>query len=683
MNRLSYLLCTATALAVTAAIASPLGAQDKAVAASGSAIAVADHAAIGDFGLDLEGDPNVKPGDDFERYVSGKWLDSKKIPGDQSWTGYVPDLREQVNKQLQDLITQAPAGTQYGALYHAFMNEQAVEQAGLNPLMPEIHKVRAIADKSQFARYMGSTNDSFGSSLIGMSVDVDTADPNMNVLWLGQSGIGLPEKDYYFNPQFAPQRKAYQAYIARTMGAIGTPDPAAAASKIMVFETEVAKLSWDIADRRDIDKENNPYSTAELKAYAPGLDWDAYFAGADVAPQKRMIAGENTAIKRLAALYAKTPLETLKLWEQFHVADQAAPFLTKAMVDSRFKYTSTLSGVTEIRPRWKRAVSFVDGSLGELVGEAYVAKYFTPSAKAKMEDLVKNLKLAMADRIKTNSWMSPETKQAALEKLAKMEVMVGYPDKWRDYSGLSISSGNLYQDAERATKFNADYEMSHLGQPVDRKLWGMTPQTVNAYNGGSENKIVFPAAYLQPPFFDPNADPAVNYGAVGATIGHEISHGFDDQGRKIDANGAVRDWWTAGDAQRFREQAEKFGAQYAKLEILPGIHINPELTMGENIADFAGLNVALDAYHRSLGGKEAPVLDGLTGDQRFFLSHAQSNRSKWRPDFLRTIMTSDPHPPDRARILVPLANMDAWYKAFNVQPGDKMYLAPADRVRIW
>jgi putative endopeptidase len=300
-----------------------------------------------------------------------------------------------------------------------------------------------------------------------------------------------------------------------------------------------------------------------------------------------------------------------------------------------------------------------------------------------MEDLVKNLKLAMADRIKTNSWMSPETKQAALEKLAKMEVMVGYPDKWRDYSGLSISSDNLYLDAERATKFNADYEMSHLGQPVDRKLWGMTPQTVNAYNGGSENKIVFPAAYLQPPFFDPNADPAVNYGAVGATIGHEISHGFDDQGRKIDANGAVRDWWTAGDAQRFREQAEKFGAQYAKLEILPGIHINPELTMGENIADFAGLNVALDAYHRSLGGKEAPVLDGLTGDQRFFLSHAQSNRSKWRPDFLRTIMTSDPHPPDRARILVPLANMDAWYKAFNVQPGDKMYLAPADRVRIW
>ncbi|HEY7807301.1 MAG TPA: M13 family metallopeptidase [Croceibacterium sp.] len=683
MNKLSHLLCTATALAVSAAIASPLGAEDTAPPARANEIVVVGHAAIGAFGLDLEGDPNAKPGDDFERYVSGKWLDSKKIPGDQSWTGYVPDLREQVNKQLQDLITQAPAGTQYGALYHAFMNEKAAEQAGLKPLMPEIGKVRAIADKNQFARYMGSTNDSFGTSLIGITVDVDTADPNMNVLWLGQDGIGLPDKDYYFNPQFAPQRKAYQQYIARTMRAIGTPDPATAASKIMVFETEVAELSWDIADRRDVDKENNPYSTAELKAYAPGLDWDAYFAGAKVPPQKRIIAGENTAIKRLAALYAKTPLATLKLWEEFHVANQAAPFLTKAMIDSQFKYTSTLTGVTEIRPRWKRAVSFVNGSLGELVGQAYVAKYFTPSAKAKMEDLVKNLKLAMADRIKNNSWMSPETKQAALEKLAKMEVMVGYPDKWRDYSGLSIAPDNLYLDAERATKFNADYEMSHLGQPVDRKLWGMTPQTVNAYNGGSQNKIVFPAAYLQPPFFDPSADPAVNYGAVGATIGHEISHGFDDQGRKIDANGAVRDWWTPGDAQRFREQAEKFGAQYARLEILPGIHINPELTMGENIADFAGLNVALDAYHRSLGGKEAPVLDGLTGDQRFFLSHAQSNRSKWRPDLLRNLMTSDPHPPDRARILVPLANMDAWYKAFNVQPGDKMYLAPQDRVRIW
>jgi len=675
------LLRSATALALTAAVSHTAWAQDPAPA---SQIVVTGHAAIGDFGIDLSArDLSTKPGDDFERYASGKWIDATTIPADRASTGSFVNLAENVRTQLQQLITSAPKDSKAGTLYKAFMDEKAIERVGLKPLMHDIAEVRSISDKSQMARFMGEANGVFGTSLIAPSIDVDTENPTTNVLYLSQAGLGLPEKDYYLKPAFAPQRKAYVDYMARTFKAIGTPNPMTAAEKVMAFETYVAELSWDAADRRDIDKTNNPYSTAALESYAPGLDWDAFFAGLDVAPQQRLIANENTAIQRLARLYAATPLETLKLWQEFHVADQASPYLNKAMVDSRFKYTSTLTGVSENQPRWKRGVTLVNGTLGELVGQDYVAKYFPPASKAKMEQLVANLKLAMADRIKVNSWMSEATKQAALAKLDNTMVMVGYPDKWRDYSGLAIAPGELYGDVERAAKFNADYEMAKLGQPLDRKLWAMSPQTVNAYNGGQENKIVFPAAILQPPFFDPAADPAVNYGAIGVVIGHEISHSFDDQGRKIDATGKVRDWWTPEDAARFKEQAKKFGAQYAAFEVAPGAHINPELTMGENIADFAGLNVALDAYHRSLGGKEAPVIDGLTGDQRFFLAYAQVWKSKVREDSLRKQVTTDPHSPERYRTIVPIRDLDAWYKAFNVQPGDKLYIAPADRVHIW
>jgi putative endopeptidase len=681
MTKFKTLLRSATALALLAGACVPATAQD---APASDQIVVNGHAAVGDFGIDLTArDTSVKPGDDFEHYASGSWIKTAKIPSDRPLAGVVLDVVDGVQDDLKELITQAPPGTKYGTVYKAFMDEKGVEKAGLKPLMTDLAEVKAISDKREFTRYMASTYDRFGINLINPSVDADTADPTMNILWLGQGGLGLPDKGYYFDPQFAKQRQAYNAYIQRTLKAIGTPDPAAAASKIMAFETEVAALSWDVAERRQIERINNPYSTEELKAYAPGIDWDAYFAGANIPPQKRLIAQENTAIKRLSALYAATPLDTLKLWEQFHIANQASPYLGKAMVDSRFRYTSTLTGTTQLLPRWKRAITLVNGSLGEDVGQAYVAKRFSPVAKKRMEDLVANLKLAMADRIRNNAWMSADTKQAALEKLTKMEVMVGYPDKWRDYSALKLSPTDLYGNVVQANKLNSDYQMSFLGKPVDRKLWFMTPQTVNAYNSSLTNQIVFPAGMLQPPYFDPNADPAVNYGAIGAVIGHEISHGFDDQGRKIDAEGKVRDWWTAADAERFDAEAKKFGAQYAKLEILPGAHINPELTMGENIADLAGLNVAYDAYHRSLGGKEAPVLDGLTGDQRFFLAFAQAWRSKWRDDTLRNIMNTDPHSPDRARIMVPLANLDAWYKAFDVKPGDKMYIAPEDRVHIW
>ena len=683
-TRVCVALCSASAIALLSAAAVQAQDAPNSATADNNEIVVTGHPQIGDFGIDLSArDTAAKPGDDFERYASGAWMDKTTIPADRASTGSFVNLHEDVQSELQKLITGAPPSSKFGMLYTAFMNEKHAEQVGLKPLTADLAPVKAIKDKSEFARFMADTNGKFGIDLVSFGVDADTADPTMNVLWMGQDGIGLPDKDYYFKAEFAKQRQAYRDYIERTMKAIGTPDPAGAAAQIMAFETEVAELSWDSDQRREIEKINNPYSTAELAAYAPGIDWDAYFAGAGIPAQKRIIVAENTAVQRLAALYAQTPLDTLKLWQEFHIADQASPYLNKAMVDSRFKYTSTLSGVTEIRPRWKRAVDLVGGSLGEMVGQAYVAKYFPPIAKQRMEELVANLKLAMADRIKGNSWMSEGTKKAALEKLSKMDVMVGYPDKWRDYSGLEISGTDLVGDVERSGKFEADYQMSHLGKPLDRKLWAMTPQTVNAYNGGLENKIVFPAGILQPPFFDPYADPAVNYGAVGVVIGHEISHGFDDQGRKIDATGAVRDWWTPADAERFNAEAKKYGAQFAAFEVLPGAHINPELTMGENIADFAGLNVAYDAYHRSLNGKEAPVIDGLTGDQRFFLAYAQVWRSKERDDALRNQVTTDPHSPARYRTIAPLRDLDAWYKAFDIKPGDKMYIAPEDRVHIW
>lgn len=672
----------ALATASLFALSAPALAEEAPQGADSEQIVVVGSPAIGSFGVDLTArDLSVKPGDDFEKYASGNWIAATEIPADRPSTGSFYNLREVVVKNVNGLIT-GSKGSKFGRLYASYMDEAVIERAGLTPLMPEIAAVRAIDEKSEFSRYMGETYGKFGSTLVGTFVYADSDNPNVNGLWVAQSGMGLPQKDYYFKADYAKQRAAYTDYIARTMTALGHKDARAIASEIMAFETELASVAWDAAEQRDISRINNPMSNAELAAYAPGIDWNALFAGANIPAQKRIIVTDNTAIKATAALYAAKPLETLKLWQEFHVFDQAAPYLAKRFVDSRFAFTSTLSGVTAQRDRWKRAVDMVDGSVGELVGEAYVQEYFPAIAKERMQDLVRNVKAAMGDRIRGNEWMGDATKTAAIEKLEKMDVMVGYPDTWRDYSQLAVGD-SLYANAVASTKFNADYAMADLGKPVDRKKWGMNPQTVNAYNGGLENKMVFPAGILQPPFFDPYADPAVNYGAIGVVIGHEISHGFDDQGRKIDATGAVRDWWTAQDAARFEKEARIFGDQYAKSEIVPGAFVNPDLTMGENIADLAGVLVALDAYHKSLGGKEAPIIDGLTGDQRFFLAYAQVWKSKAREDALRNQVTTDPHSPGRFRTINPLRNVDAWYEAFNVQPGDAMYIAPENRARIW
>jgi putative endopeptidase len=685
INKRAVLRAAGIVLAASTAM-TPIaaGAQTAQPATSAAATSAPAKPHLGSWGVDLTSrDTSVKPGDDFQKYASGIWLAKTEIPADKPSTGSFYDVYDLSQDQMKALVTGAPADSKYGAMYQSMMDEARAEQLGLAPLKPDLAAVAAIKTKANFARHMGTTDGHFGSALFAWDLEPDSADATMNAVYLYQAGLGMPNRDYYLNVQFKPQRAAYRAYVERTFRTIGTPDPAAAADRLLAFETAIARKSWASADRRDIDKTNNPMSSAQLAAYAPGFPWASFFAGAKVPSQKRMIVNEKSAIRDLAAIYAGTPLRTLKEWEAFHTADQAAPYLNKSMVDSRFDYTKTISGVKEQLPRWKRSVRLVDGSLGELVGQDYIQRYFPPASKAKMVELVGNLKTAMADRIKGNSWMSAPTKTAALDKLSRMDVMVGYPDKFRDYGALEVKAGDLYGNVERASRFNADYAMEDLGKPVDRKKWGMNPQTVNAYNGGGENKIVFPAGILQPPFFDAAADDAVNYGGIGAVIGHEISHGFDDQGRKIDASGTVRDWWTKEDAKRFDAETKVFGDQYAKFEAVPGAFLNPKLTMGENIADFAGIQVALDAYHRSLGGKPAPVLDGLTGDQRFFLAFAQVWREKQRDDALRSQVTTDPHSPGRFRVLGPLRNVDAWYQAFGITPDNAMYIPPEKRARIW
>ena len=638
---------------------------------------------FGAWGVDLTAmDRSVNPADDFDRYVNGAWANKTEIPADQASAGVSYDIFNLTQEQIRALIETAPATSQLGGMYQSFMNESVVEKLDDKPLQAELKLVAALTDRDAFTKFMGQTNGRFGFTIAGPGVAGDPSKPEMNVLWLGQAGLGLPDRDYYLNATFKPQLDAYRAYIERTFSMVSYPEPAKNADAVVVFETAIAKASWPVADRRDLDKINNPMSLAELQAYAPGVNWDGYFTASSIPSRNKVIVVEKTAIRDIAALYAQTSLETLKAWQAFHVADQAAPYLSKRFVDSRFTFTKTLTGVSELRPRWKRGASLIDTTLGELLGRTYVERYFPATSKAMMTELVANLKTAMGSRIQNNDWMSPDTKKAAIEKLSRMDVMVGYPDKWRDYSKLKVDAGDLYGNVERSGQFEWEYQLSDLDKPVDKKKWAMTPQTVNAYNGGLENKIVFPAGILQPPLFDPKADPAVNYGAIGSVIGHEISHGFDDQGRKIDATGAVRDWWTAADAERFNAQAKKFGAQYETYFPVPGMHINGQLTMGENIADMAGVLVALDAYHASLKGKAAPVLDGLSGDQRFFLAYAQGWRTKQRDDALRNQLASNPHSPAKFRVIGPLRNVDAWYTSFDVSAG-KYFLKPEERTRIW
>jgi putative endopeptidase len=646
---------------------------------------------MGPWGFDAAGQNlSVSPGQDFFDYANGTYVKNQVIPADRSSYGAFDGLRELSVSRMHAVLEKAAADKaatgdtqKIGALYRSFMDEATVEALGAKPIAGQLAAIKAAKTRDDIARLMGESQGDFGGAVFNAFVSDDAKEPMRYAVYLSQGGLTLPNRDYYLEPKFAEQKARYEAYVAQILTLAGWADPAANAKAIVAMETEIAEVSWTSAQRRDRDKTYNATDMAQLAKDVP-FPWKPFMEGAGLSKATRLVVRENTALPKIAAIYANTPIETLQAYEAFTLADQAAPYLSKAFDQANYQFRDkTITGQLEQRPRWKRGVTLVDDQIGEALGKLYVDEYFPPESKAKMVALVDDIKTAMKGRIERLTWMSPPTKAKALEKLSKFSVMIAYPDTWRDYSKLTIKDGDLYGNVRRANLFERDRQIARMNGPVDRKEWGMTPATVNAYYSSTKNGIVFPAAILQPPFFDPDGDMAINYGGIGGVIGHEITHGFDDQGRKSDGDGRLTDWWTPEDAAKFKAQTAKYGAQYAAMEILPGSHINGDLTMGENIGDLGGVLLALDAYHVSLKGRPAPVIDGLTGDQRVFLGWAQVWRSKVREDRQKQLLVSDPHSPARARVDVPLKNVDAWYDAFGVKPGDPSYVAPADRVRIW
>ncbi|HWU49901.1 MAG TPA: M13-type metalloendopeptidase [Asticcacaulis sp.] len=689
--RIATLLAVTTALTIMPlAVHAEDQAQDKALPLNSPELAT-PH--FGTYGLDLTGmNKAVKPGDNFFDYVNGKADAAMVIPADRSSAGVNEDLEDLSEKRSRSIVEDLAAqqnltgdDAKIAALYNAMMNADAVEKLDGAPLKPLLTRIAAISSKDEMAAYMGETSGDFGSSVFGTYIAADAKNPKLNVLYAGQAGLGLPDRDYYLEAAYADKLKAYQAYVAQMLSMAGYPDADKNAGEIVAFETELAKVSWTRAQRRDPIATYNPMSEADLASFAPGFGWQPYFKAAGLDHASMVVVGEKSAFPQIAKVYEATPLETLKAWQAFKTIEQAAPYLSKRFVDAQWEFRShALRGATEQRPRWKRAVGLVEDDLGMALGRDYVKLYFPPESKAQVKEIVGNFERALKGRIENVSWMSPETKAKALEKLGKINAKIGYPDKWRDYSALEVTPDDLFGDVRRASQFDWNYELSKLDKPVDPLEWDMTPQTVNAYYDPSKNEIVLPAAELQPPFFDPKADMAVNYGGIGAsTIGHEITHGFDDEGRHFDGEGKLVDWWTDADSTRFDAEAKKYATQFDQFEPLPGLHIKGDQTLGENIADLGGVLIGLDAYHIALHGQPASVIDGMTGDQRLLISYAQSWRGKIRDDTLKMLLVSDVHSPYAFRVIGPMRNVDAWYAAFDVKPGDKYYVAPADRVRIW
>jgi putative endopeptidase len=645
-------------------------------------------------GFDLQDrDLSVRPGDDFYRYALGAWDARTVIAPDQAEAGVDSEVTERVRVQLRDIIEHSnPAAKSdeglIGALYASFMDEAGVEALDDAPLKEDIAAIADARRKDQIVALMAKSYLGFGASFFSLTVAPDAKLPQ-NALIVGQGGLGMPDRDYYLEAESRVQKDAYQAYISRALRMIGRSQAAEAARAVVELESRIAAVSWSQVQSRDVNALYNPMSVTELVAYAPGFPWRSFLERAAAAHVDRVVVAEKTAVRDLSRLFATTPLETLKAWEMFHTVDAASAYLSNRFVASRFAFrSSALMGITQMRPRWNRGVALINGSLGPVLGRAYAKRHFPAQAKAQMLELVGQLKSAMKARINASPWMSAATKAEALNKLERMQVFVGYPDVWRDYSALQLHAGDLYGNVVRSMALDWHDQVAKVGKPVNPLEWGpfdwgIQPQTVDAFNIAAENKIIFPAAILQPPFFELNADPASNYGAIGGIIGHEITHGFDDQGRKIDASGALRDWWTAADAARFSAEAQKLVAQFDAFEPLPGMHINGHQVLGENIADLGGLLLALDAYHASLNGRQPPRISGLSGDQRVFLGWASRWRRKQRDDALRQQIAMNTHAPAAFRVSGPVRNIDLWYYAFDVRPGDKLYLQPADRARIW
>ena len=650
----------------------------------------------GKWGVDLSGmDTSVKPGDDFFRYVNGKWAASTQIPPDKTSYGAFQVLGDLSDARVHGILdtwaaeknlTPGTDEAKVATLYRTFMDEAAAEKADSKPIQPYLDDVKNAQTRDDVAALMGRSHRMFGGSIFGAFIRDDAKNPDYYTVYLGQAGLGLPDREFYLQDRFKQQKDRYQQYVAQMLTLAGWPEPEKNAADIVAMETKIAEAHWTRSQSRDRDKTYNPETLADLEKNAPGFPWATFYKAAGIEKADKAIVVQNTAFPKIAQVFAETPVDTLKAWEAFHIVDDTAGLLSTRFVDASWEFHSKfLNGQQEQQPRWKRATNFAERAMGEAIGREYVKEYFPPASKAAMEQLVANLRAALRLRIQNVAWMGPETKAKALEKLSLFTVKIGYPNTWRDYSKLQPVEGNLVEDANRLAQFEWNRQIGRIGQPVDKAEWGMTPQTVNAYYNPTRNEIVFPAAILQPPFFDPKADPAVNYGGIGAVIGHEITHGFDDQGRKSDGHGVLTDWWTKDDAEKFEAQATKLGAQYESYNFadLPGLHIIGRQTMGENIGDLGGVLTALDAYHMSLNGQPAPVIDGFTGDQRFFIGFGQIWRSLQRTGALRQQLMTNPHSPGQIRAFAPLRNVDAWYAAFNVKPGDAEYVAPEDRVRIW
>ena len=647
-------------------------------------------------------DKSVKPGDDFFTYADGSWVKNTQIPADRSRIGgfYIADLQREKNSRelFADILKSNPTGGNEALIanyYKAYLNTDAIDRAGLAPAKADLDAIARIADKHQLSAAIGGTiradTDPLNATnyqtenLFGVFVSQGLATPGEQLPYLMQGGIGLPDAQYYLggDSKMADTRAKYRTYIATILKAAGYADPEGAAGRIMDLETKIAKAHEPREQSEDFANGAQVWTRAQLEEKAPGIDWAALLGAAQLGSVQKFDAYHFASIPKLAALVGSEPLENWKDWLAFHTLNQQGNVLPKPIRDARFAFYGTeLAGTPQQRPRDQLALNATSNALQDAVGKAYVDKYFPASAKAEIQTMVENIKAAFAKRVQAIEWMAPSTKEEALKKVQNIVVGVGYPDTWRDYSGLQITADNAYANQKNAALAEYRHQIAKIGKPMDRKEWWMPPQLVNAVNLPVQNALNFPAAILVKPFFDPNADAAFNYGAIGSVIGHEISHSFDNGGALFDASGALRNWWTPADFKRFQQAGDALASQFDQYEALPGLHVNGKLTLSENIADVAGLGAAYDAYRASLNGKEAPVLQGFTGDQRFFLAYGQAWAVKSRPETLRQIVLTNGHAPEQFRA-VTVRNLDAWYPAFNVQPGQKLYLPPEKRVKIW
>ena len=683
--------CGAEETAPAAGDAAPAPESASAETAAGSA------PELGSFGIDLSNqDSSVRPGDDFFRFANGLWLDSFELPADRSDYGSFSVLADRSDQRvrsiIEDLADMEPAQgsieQKINDYFLSYMDTGRLNELGISPLLPGLAAVDAIADMEQLVNAFGRAQLDNTASPFAFYIGADRSDPDRHQLVLSVMPLSLPDRDYYLldTEQYQRAREEFTAHIARILDFADIPDSAAKAEAVLALETAVAEHMWPRAQRRDRDLTYNPMPWDEFVAEYPGFDWEAYFAAAGIGGLEDLNVNYPSTMAPVIALVNEDSLEDWKSYLSYRLIADSAGVLSEEIDQEVFHfYMTVLRGVPEQRERWERGVASVGsrGSLGEAVGQIYVGRHFPESAKTQMQDLVENLRAALRQSIEQNDWMGPLTKEEAYLKLEAFRPKIAYPDVWEDLSAIEITRDSLFDNARNVREFRYREEIERIGQPTDREEWGMTPQTVNAYYNSSFNEIVFPAGILQPPFFDPAADPAVNYGGIGAVIGHEMGHGFDDQGSKSDWAGVQRNWWTDADRANFEDQATVIADQYAEFEPVPGYFVDGRFTLGENIGDVGGVSLAYRAYRMSLGGEEAPVIDGLTGDQRFFLAWAQVWQRKYREDALIQRLSSDPHSPAEFRVNGVVRNFDAWYEAFDVQPEDALYLPPEDRVTIW